>query len=68
VEVRAVVPIGSRARRLLPATWVPLAAVAWRDGAKTENSPRHSTLRLWLIASTALRLGRRASLDFSGRR
>jgi hypothetical protein len=102
--VRGAAPIGSRARRLLPATWVPLAAIAVHQlrfflaygsegghelsetghsylhsltpwivllcalgvggflrrlalawgGGQTDPRPRHSSLRLWLLASVAL--------------
>lgn len=102
--MRGAAPIGLRARRLLPATWVPLAAVAVHQlrfflaygsdgghelsatghsylhsltpwivllcalgvggflrrlalawgGGDADHRPRHSSLRLWLLASAAL--------------
>jgi hypothetical protein len=68
--VRGVAPIGSRARRLLPATWVPLAAIAvhqlrfflaYGDGgtrelAESGHSYLHS-LTPWIVLLCALGVG-----------
>ena len=65
--MRGVAPIGSRARRLLPATWVPLAAIAvhqlrfflaYGDGgtrelAESGHSYLHS-LTPWIVLLCAL--------------
>jgi hypothetical protein len=76
--VRGVAPIGSRARRLLPATWVPLSAIAvhqlrfflaygpsgGRELAESGHSYLHSVTP-WIVLLCALGVGgflRRLSL------